>query len=1271
MSGYLSGRHLPNPSQPEAFLDVLAACGVTAETDQDGWLAALRRVRQAPGRRSASSPSPYPGLASFQPEDSEFYFGRSSLVAEIHALLDDIRSGRHRQRIVVITGPSGSGKSSVLRAGVIPAAVGRGVAPVVMTPGDDPAAVLARVLADRWHTTADRVAAALGPGGDALDDAAAALARQPILLVVDQAEEMFTACPDETRRADFLAMLQRLTDASDPTGRSIATAILALRADFYVAAADEPVLLPALRHSQIVVGAMSRAELTEAIVAPAAAVGMHVEDALVQTLLEDLAPRDRPGSAHDRGALPLLAHALHATWLVARRGRMTVADYLSTGGIAGAVERTAESLWSDLDEESRELVRRIFLRLVFVDDESMVTRRRARLAELRGLEPATADAAHVAGGTSAAGPTVTSVIELFADARLLTLRTDAVEISHEALIGAWKRLNEWINADRNALRTHRQFAESARTWEQSGRDESYLLRSGRLAVVEDLLESGRVTLNEVEQAFVDASTKRSTERRESDRRQRLRLRAALVAVAVLALVTSGLSVFALHSESSANQRAAEATAARDDAQSRELAIAADRLRLSDPALAAQLSLAAYRIAPTVDARSALMDSTALPLPTRILAQEGPTFIAVDRARSVLAITQAMSGGVDLWSIETPGSPTLLAALSTAQPGVQKFSIALSPDGRQLAAGDAAGLIQRWDISDPRSPRELPGPGVVFPSGVLTLAFSPDGRQLAAGGEGSAVQRWTLSAGGEATALPDIPAAALVTALAFSPDGRTLWVGDGEGTVTGQALAGDGVTLDPGATPSTLATGPAAVSAVAISPDGSTLAVGTKRGELHVWRQRAGTWFEQEQPLAPLAGWVDTLAFAPDGARLAVGATGNDLRILSVPDLVQETAMDAPGPVTAVAYTGQGELAAGSSDGFARLWPVPGVVIGPVGDSVFDVARPAPGRMDVGAAQKVGGLLTYDVSRRSDPVGVATPMSDGGDVRLAGILASTRDGNLVASGAAGGEVQLWDTTDADHPRPIGAPFAAAGDFVNGLAFSADGTMLAVGSDASVVNLWDVTDPTDPVQLAVTDHAGGQVASVAFQPGGKLLAAATTGGNVMVWDISTPTHPTWIANLFGLTGYVLSVSFSRDGALLAAGGSAREVRLWDVRDPRRIAPVGPPLIGPANDIGMVAFDPAGDRLAAATYGGVVWLWDVVDPAHPVLQAKLRAADGVLYALAWSPDGAEISSGGSAQQVWTWTSDAQAAEAEVCAAAGTVITRSEWALYVQERDYDPPCQ
>jgi WD40 repeat protein len=1090
-----------------------------------------------------------------------------------------------------------------------------------------------------------------------------------VLLVVDQAEEIFAACPDPTRRAAFLSMLDRLTHITDADGRPAACAILALRADFYAAAADEPVLLPALRHAQIVVGAMTRAELTEAIVAPAAAVGLHVEDALVQTLLEELAPRDRLGSAHDRGALPLLAHALHATWLVCRRGRMTVDDYLSTGGIAGAVERTAESVWADLDDESRELARRVFLRLVFVDDESMVTRRRVRVEELHGLE------SRGGAATDAADrPTVAGVVEVFADARLLTLRTDTVEISHEALIGAWSRLGGWIGADRSVLRLHRQLSEAARTWDQAGHDESYLLRSGRLAVVDDLLDTGRVTLNDAEQAFVDASTVRMAARRGAERRQRVRLRVALAAVAVLALVTSALSVFALRAESSANQRAVEATAARNDAQSRELAIAADRLRDSDPALAAQLALVAFRVSPTVDARSALLDTTALTQPTRIPSQEGPTFVAAARNTAVLAVTQAVDGAVDLWSTATSGSPALLATVPSGQPDVQQFSVAISPDGRQLAAGDAAGLVERWDISDPRHPRQLPGPGVVFPSGVLALAFSPDGRQLAAGGEGGAVQRWTVPDAGAAQSLPKIVAAPLVSSLAWAPDGRMLWIGDDDGGVTGWAVNLDGTV--PGADDTSRAfgrlnTGPATVSALAVSPDGGTLAAGTKRGELHLWhRGDDGAWTEAEQPRAPLAGWLDTITFSPDGTDLALGATGNDIRVLDADDLSERAAMVAPGPVTAVTYTSDGELAAGSTDGFTRLWPVPGVVIGPVGDTIFDVAVPGPGRLDVGAAQKIGGLLTYDVSRPADPARTVTPMSQGTDVRLAGILASSPDGDVVAMGAAGGQVQLWDTTDPDRPLVAGPPFAAASDFVDGLAISADGTMLAVGSDAKVVNLWDISDPVHPRPLAQTEDAGGQVASVAFQPGAPVLAAATTGGNVRLWDIDDPAHPKRIANLTGLTGYALSASFSHDGELLAAGGSGREIRIWDVRDPQHITPVGSPLLGPANDIGMVAFDPAGPVLAAGTYGGVVWQWDLSDPAHPKLLAKLRAANGVLYALAWSPDGTTLSAGGSAQKVWTWTTAPEAAAEQICAAAGEGITTSEWSLYVQDRAYDPPC-
>ncbi|MEO7126344.1 MAG: helix-turn-helix domain-containing protein [Nakamurella sp.] len=1325
VSGYLSGRHLPNPSQSEALLSVLTACGVVGTKQHEAWLTALRRVRQAPGRRSAAGPSPYPGLVSFQPEDASFFFGRAELIADIQARLIDIHEGRSEQGIVVVTGPSGSGKSSVLRAGVIPRAPEMGMTPLVMTPGEQPCDDLARVLADYAGLSPSDIVALFGDGdGRALSVLLSE--RESVLLVVDQAEEIFTACTDSTRRSAFLQQLQRLTEDTDFDGRRRVVVVLALRADFYSAAADEPVLLPVLRHSQVVVGTMTRSELTEAIVGPAAAVGLHVEDALVQTLLDDLAPRDRPGSAHDRGALPLLAHALHATWLASRRGRMTIDDYLATGGIAGAVERTAETVWADLDDESRELARRIFLRLVFVDDESMVTRRRVRLEELRGLgarqgsgipdggipDGGIPDGGIPDGGIQGSGiqdggiqdggiqdggipgisaernsaigtiqappvdsPTVTGVVELFADARLLTLRTDTVEISHEALIGAWQRLYSWIDADRSALRIHRQISDSARIWQHAGRDESYLLRSGRLAVMEDLQESGRVTLNDVEQAFIAASTRQQSERLELQRRQRTRLVVALVTVAVLALVASGLAVMALRAEASANDRAVEATAARDDAQSRELAIAADRMRGSDPALAAQLSLVAYRIAPTVDARSAVLDTTALTLPTRIPAQEGPTFVAVDRAHAVTAVTGAVDGSVTLWSLKNPGRPSKIITLASTQPDVQQFSVAISPDGRQLAAGDAKGLVERWDISNPAAPRGLPGPGVEFPSGVLGLAFSPDGRQLAAGGEGGSVRLWNVGDLSQAVALPKIPGPELVSSLAWAPDGHTLWAGDSGGTVTGWSVDdGRQVSTSRSAggpsAPITFATGPSTVSALAVSPDGSVLAAGTKRGELHLWRRApSGAWVADEHHPTPLAGWLDTIAFAPDGSNIALGGTGNQIRVVRTSDLVEQTAMVTPGPVTGVSYVSADHLEAGSSDGFTRIWPVPGSVVGPVGDAIFGLKMVNPERLVVGASPKAGALLSYNVADRDAPVRYASPPAVD-DIRLDGIFVASSDQKMVAMGSGDGRVQMWDTSDANRAATMGPPFQAAGALVETMALSADDKVLAVGSDSSVVNLWDVTNPAAPKPLAETGNVGGLPLMVAFQPGRPVMALGTTNGNVLMWDVSDPAHPRQIADLKGLDGYALAISFSPDGTILAEGGTGRVIRLWNVSDPAHATPIGSPLEGFANDIGAVAFSPDGHRLMAATSSGVVWMWDVRNPASPQLLAKARAADGVLNAAVWSPDGSTFAAGGSAQKVWIWTADAKQASADICAVAGAGITAAEWKLYVQERAYDPPC-
>lgn len=1223
VSGYLSGRHLPRIVQPEAFLAVLASCGVDGE-ESALWLDALRRVHTAPGPRAAASEPPYPGLMSFEPEDARYFFGRTALVHAICELVDDVRMNSALPGMVIVTGASGAGKSSTLRAGVVPEVLRRGQEALVCTPGDRAAEALRTATA----------------------------ARGPLLLVVDQAEEIFAAPGDQ--RNEFLGRLRELTAAPDDGSPRRVVAVLSLRADFYGAAAASDTLLPALRDTQVVVGSMTRDELVEAITGPAAAVGMHVDDALVELLLDEIAPRDWSGQAHDVGSLPLLAHALRETWTVARRGRMTIDDYRSTGGITGAVEKSAEAVWAELDEKDRVIARRLFLRLVFVADDSIVTRRRVPVGE--SYRPVDDDEGRVSG-----------VADRFVAARLLTRRADSVEISHEALLLAWARLREWVDADRSLLLQRRHLTESARSWRAAGEDSSYLLRGARLQEMTEQLDAGRIELGERESTFVDASRKQDLAQRASAARRARAMRVALACVVVLALVASGLAVVAFRARSAADARTAEAVQARDQAQSRELAIAAARLRPTDPALAAQLSMVAFRLAPTVDARSALLDSTAAPLPTRVIAEEGPTFVALDRADGLMAVTQSASGGVRLWSVGPPAEPAPLASISSTQLAVQPFAVALSARGHQLAVGNADGLIERWDVTDPRHPRSLAGPGTVFPSGVLALAFSPDGRELAAGGEGGAVQRWDISRSSKAVALPKLAATDLVSSLAWSPDGDALWAGNGDGSIEGWELGASAVA---GGDPVRLSGGTADVTALAVSPDGTVLAAGDKNSEVHVWRRGAdGAWSAADAQAPSLTGWVDTLAFSPGGADLAIGTTGSSLTVVASADLHLIAADVTPGAVTSVGYADDGNVVAASTDGFTRLWPVPGPVLGPVGAGVFGLAMPSADRLLVSGGPAMKVLAAFDVSDRMRPVASASaPVPD--ELRLDGTLSISRSSHTAAVGAADGRVQLWNVSEPTRPEAIGSPFKAAPALVESTAFSPDGRMLAVGGDGSVVDLWDVADPAQPRRLAETENAGGLVYSVAFQPHGTLMAAATTDGQVRLWDVADPAHPRHVTDLEGLTGYALAVGFSPDGRVVAAGGAGRQIRLWDLTNPSKPKPLGVPLTGPTNDIFALAFSAVGSTLAAVARDGVVWMWDVRDVAHPHLAAQLHSGDGVLYSIALAPDGSEVAASGSLGRVWLWMTNPADATRDICAAQGTAITRAEWALYVHDRSYAPPC-
>ncbi|MTD16246.1 hypothetical protein GIS00_20105 [Nakamurella sp. YIM 132087] len=1251
VGGYLSGRHLPTTAQLPLFRRILVQLGVPAQ-DQDAWLDLVGTLRRTSGPRITDAP--YRGLLSFETGDAGWFFGRSALVDQLLRLATD----RTDPRPLVVLGPTGSGKSSVLRAGLLAGWPG---SRALITPGPDPFGPLA----------AARDVLAAGDG----------------LVVIDQVEEIFVRLPDPEARQRWAAAV---TDpASWPPGTRV---VFGLRADFFVAAASVPALEALLHDRQVLVGPMGVENLRSAIVGPAARAGLAIDDDLVRVLLDDLLLPD--GRVHVAGVLPLLSHVLLATWQRTGGSRLTLDAYRDTGGLESAVQQTAEQVWADLPgEDERRLARGLLLRMVHLEEHTAdadrglpeaVTRRRAPLPDEAERE----------------------VLEPFVAQRLVVIDDTGVSIAHESLLTAWPRLRGWVDEDRAGLLLRRRLHGISRQW-QIDHDDSGLVRGARLEAYEEWLAGGDRAgeLDRLELEYLDAARAAEADRRAARRRQVRLLRSAVAVAVVLAVAASVLAVVGFTARADAEAGRNEAAQSRDRAASREIAGYAADLLDSDPATAAQLAIAAYRISPTLEARSTLLDMTAMPIPTVWPGTTGNSYLALSPDGRTVAATDASTGGFRLIRTNptadvrsAPVDPVGSAVLGAAAPPATGtvaviFTLVWSPDGTLLVTGDEDGVVRVWDVRDLAVPVQLDEEQVFASGGAQAMVFTPDGSRLIIGGPagtkatdklpampGSPLRSYPVGRAGLGAAVdliaPTIGPESLVQSLSMSADGM-LAVGGADGTVSLRPDAGSGrpgpaVEPDPDASGSSQPVG-----ALAFSPDGRMFAAGTRSGAVRQYEVGAtGVLTDLPDNLPRFTSWVNALDYSADGAVLAIGSSTSEVRINRSSDGEQLATFGHRGAVTGVVFgPGDRSLLTVANDGSVRRYGWPGPVVGPFGATVTYLDYAPANTLLVGPAKAEGRVSAWDVADLQSPV--EEFITDGAAV-LSGVVAVDREGDLMAVGRADGQVALYTTTSTAAGPVAVLPTGADPEVVQqSMVFSPDGRTLFSGGDDQVVHVWDVSAPEAPRELSSLPGLAGSVYFLSLSSDGKLLVAtivADSGGGEIVWHVGDPGAPREVARIGDLPGYAFAGVFSPDGSTLAVTGTDRTVHLYGVSAPGVdgavvVTPTGQ-LFGPTDMLIWLAFSPDGTRLAAAGNDGAVWMWDLTDPVSPRLIARLQAADSALKAVEFAPDGRSLAAGGVDRRAHLWLSDAESAATWICGSVGVRISEQQWSELLPEQKFAAPC-
>ncbi|HET6833875.1 MAG TPA: BTAD domain-containing putative transcriptional regulator [Acidimicrobiales bacterium] len=1157
---------------------------------------------------------PYKGLARFEESDAANFFGRERLVAELVARLAEAR-------ILAVVGPSGSGKSSLIRAGLL-AALATGVLPgaqpwrsAILCPGPRPAQELAHKLHE-----------AGGPAGG------------PRVVFVDQFEETFTAGAERHEQDEFVAHLLDVVDRPDTA------VVLAIRADHLDRCATFPELADRLDGNDVLVGPMRDSELRRTVELPAQRAGLEIEGGLVDVIVSEVAGR--------AGALPLLSTALAETWERREARVLTLAGYRAAGGVNGALARMAEDAYAGLPAGPRGAARRLLLRLCDAGEEGDLTlRRRLPLDEARDEDDSDARAA----------------LETLADRRLLTIDSDSVEVAHEALLREWPRLRTWLDEDVQGRRLHRRLHDAARSWDAADHDPSELYRGTRLGAAADWAAHHDDELSQAERAFLDASQARSEQelaharRQAADRaRSNRRLRTLLAGIGVLLVVAVVAGLLAVRQAGRADQQATIAEARRvgtqalvEPAYDRALLLAVEGVHLRDnPEIRGNL-LSTIQRSPQA---AAVIRSQARPTHL-VMSPDGQRALVNDQVDDVT-----------LYDLST-GAP--IATL--AQDGVAYKALSYSPDGERVAVLEFDSDCWLWpsetdceyDIGlfagDDLRPLDVTyeslwavvtAPAVFSPSGDMLAAIDVLGRgEIALWGDDQRypINRLTLPDTG-----PVVNRVLRTTGvpgwLRFSADGALLYASS-QGPVfvidvaTGRQLrAFDGT------------------GGLALSPDGRTLVVTRSGAGPGLFDTRTGRLTAE---LVGHDGPVFAATFSPDGSLVA---TVSDDRTAAVWDATTGEQLHLleghAGEVTAASFGADGAtLYTLGLDGALFVWDLEHThglareILPPA------AARGAQFAQSLAPGAETAVYVTVD-RRRLFIVNVATgqrrELKAPSGARVDVTWVATRpDSRRVVTVETRGTVRLWDIDTGEMLAMQGR----GRENLGAVAFTPDGEHVVVAdADGRVTELDGQTLELTGRELETGIRArtirathGGLVAAMASGPqvehGSEVVIADIDEGRVLHrLDV-----PLWSA----------TPNFSPDGRTYWLGGWDGRVARVDVASG---ALSGPPERVHDAPVNWLAFSPDGRTMVSQAADGKLALWDAIAGTPTAVVQPGPASVGAVAA--YSDDGHTVIIAYDDGSMVSFETDPNAWEAHACEVAGRNLTQDEWNDAFADRAYERTC-